>query len=180
MNWTMVAAVATAASAVAVAVSAALVFLQLRGVRLSQEVTVALSLHDRSTSPDILDAGNWVKTQMPDGFAYTDYLASTDAREKLNRLWYYFEFVGVLVNRGYVSEDLIFDQQGAFIAGVWDRTQALIKARRLDRESPQFMENFQLLRNRFVEWAVSNRPKLAPTEMRRTQGYYQGEYHASP
>jgi hypothetical protein len=180
MSWENIADVATAVSALAVAVTAIFAFLQLKGLRMAQEVTVALALHDRSTTPELLKAGNWLKTQMPADFSYAQYLSSSDARERLNQLWYYFEFVGVLVDKGYLSEDLIFDQQGAFIAGVWDRSQELINARRVDRKSPQYMENFEILRNRFVKWAACNRPKLAPTKVRRARGYYQGEYRATP
>ena len=179
VDWSMVAAIATAVSALAVAVSVVFVFFQLRGLRLSQEVTVALTLYDRSTSPEILNAASWMKTQIPTHFTYQNYLNTPDTRKKLERLWYYFEFVGVLVNRGYVSEDLIFDQQGAFIAGIWDRTQELINARRLDRKSPQYMENFEILRDQFIEWAAVHRPKLAPHKMRKAQAYYEGEYRPS-
>ena len=174
MNWTMITAISTAVSVVAFAISAFLIFLQLRRFRFSQEVTVALALYDRSTSPEMLAAASWVKT-MPASFSYENYLHTPEARQKIENLWYYFEFLGVLLNRGYVSEDLIFDQQGTFIAGMWDKTQGLIKARRLDRQSPEYMENFEILRDRYSKWAKLYPPKLKSHEMRRDEAYYEGE-----
>jgi len=176
----MISAVATAVSAAAIAVSVFFVFPQLRRLRLSQEVSVALALYNRSTSPEMLEAAGWVKSAMPSEFSYQDYLRHSDARRKLESLWYYFEFIGVLVNRGYVREELVFDQQGAFIAGIWDKTEHLIKVRRQDRQSPQYLENFELLAKRFVGWATKHPPKLAPREHRRAQAYYEGEYRSSP
>lgn len=178
-TWTAVSAIATALSAVAVAGSALVIVLQLRRMRLAQEVGVALSLHDRSTSAEVMAAASWVKAEMPIDFPYADFKRDAAARKKLETLWYYFEFVGVLVNRGYVSDVLFFDQQGAFISGIWDKTRHLVYARRKDRASPQYMENFELLRNRFVDWAKRNKPKLAPESRRKAEYYYDGERTAA-
>jgi hypothetical protein len=173
-----IAALAAAISAFAVAISVILLLIQLRRMRFSQEVTVALGLYDRSTSSEMLQAATWVKTKMPNDLDYQAFQQDPDTRSNLERLWYYFEFLGVLVNRGYVSQDMIFDQQGAFIAGIWDKTQHLIKARRQDRNSPQYMENFEMLTNRFRYWAGDNQPKLV-TGRRRSDAYYKGEVPAS-
>jgi hypothetical protein len=83
--------------------------------------------------------------------------------------------MGVLVDQGYVNERLVFEQQGAFIAGVWDRCKSLIYARRIDRKSPQYMENFELLRKRFDLWGKKNRPRVWATDERQTTGYYSHE-----
>jgi len=173
----IIAALGGAVSAIAVAISVLLLLIQLRRMRFTQEVTVALGLYDRSTSPEMLEAANWVKTAMPDDVKYEDFQRDSVIRSKLERLWYYFEFLGVLVNRGYVSEDMIFDQQGAFVAGIWDKTQHLIVARRHDRQSPQYMENFEILANRFRAWAAENDPKLSPGK-RKSDAYYTGELPA--
>jgi hypothetical protein len=172
---TLIATVANAISAAAVAVSLLLLLLQLKRMRFTQEVTVALGLYDRSTSSEMLEAASWVKTSMPVDLNYEHYRTDSEIRTRLERLWYYFEFLGVLVERGYVNEDIVFDQQGAFIAGIWDKTQHLILARRQDRGSPQYMENFEILRQRFELWALRNRPKLAPDDKRKTATYYNGE-----
>jgi hypothetical protein len=173
----IIAALGGAVSAIAVAVSVILLLIQLRRMRFTQEVTVALGLYDRSTSPEMLEAANWVKTSMPDNLQYEDFQRDPSIRSKLERLWYYFEFLGVLVNRGYVSQDMIFDQQGAFVAGIWDKTKHLIIARRHDRQSPQYMENFEILANRFRAWAAENEPKLSAGK-RKAEAYYNGETSA--
>jgi uncharacterized protein DUF4760 len=170
----VIAAFAAAISAIAVAITVILLLLQLKRMRLAQEVTVVLGLYDRSTSSEMLEAATWVKTAMPDDIEYDDYCRDTVTRSRLERLWYYFEFLGVLVNRGYVSEEMVFDQQGAFIAGIWDKTCHLIKARREDRQSPQYMENFEILTNRFRFWASQNEPKLT-TGKRKIDAYYDRE-----
>lgn len=172
---TLIATVAGAISAIAVAVSLVFLLLQLKRMRFTQEVTVALGLYDRSTSSEMLEAASWVKTSMPVDMTYEDWCHDSAIRMKIERLWYYFEFLGVLVERGYVNQDIIFDQQGAFIAGIWDKTQHLIIARRQDRLSPQYMENFELLRHRFQIWAGKNKPKLSFDEKRRTDSYYDGD-----
>lgn len=122
---TLITTIASAVSAVAVAVSLILLLLQLHRMRFTQEVTVALGLYDRSTSPEMLEAVSWVKTEMSSDVTYDDYRSNPEVRSRLEHLWYYFEFLGVLVDRGYVNEDIVFDQQGAFIAGIWDKTQHL-------------------------------------------------------
>jgi hypothetical protein len=175
IDWTMLSALATALSALAVAITGIFVFFQLHSLRRGQEVEVALTLYDRSSSPELLEAASWVKTGMPADFNYKDFQSTPEARQNLERLWYYFEFVGVLVDRGYVSKHLIFDQQGAFIAGIWDKSESLIQARRKDRRSPQYMENFEILRDEFEIWAKKVRPKLSPDEVRQSQRYYDGE-----
>ncbi|HMH43526.1 MAG TPA: hypothetical protein VK557_08590 [Pyrinomonadaceae bacterium] len=172
---TVITTAAGAVSALAVAVSLILLLLQLKRMRFTQEVTVALGLYDRSTSPEMLAAASWVKSTMPEAITYDDFQRDPAARGNLERLWYYFEFLGVLVGRGYVNEDMIFDQQGAFIAGIWDKTRHLIIARRQDRKSPQYMENFEILRNRFQVWANKNAPKLSLMDKRRVEAYYDGD-----
>jgi hypothetical protein len=112
---------------------------------------------------------------MPADLTYEQFRQDSAIRGKLERLWYYFEFLGVLIERGYVNENMVFDQQGAFVAGIWDKTRHLIIARRQDRQSPQYMENFELLRNRFQRWAARNAPKLSSQDERKVDSYYQGE-----
>jgi len=130
MNYDMITALAAILSALTVAISVLLIFFQLRRMRLSQDISVVLKLYERSTSLEMLEAASWVRTQMPEKFGYSDFLNNYEARRKLQQLWYHFEFIGVLVNKNYVNEDLIFDQQGSFIAAIWDKTAGLIYARR--------------------------------------------------
>ncbi|MFN2579350.1 MAG: hypothetical protein ABR607_16895 [Pyrinomonadaceae bacterium] len=63
-------------------------------MRFTLEVTVVLGLYDRSTSPEMLEASSWVKTMEP-GVSYDDFLRDASVRSKLERLWYYFEFLGM-------------------------------------------------------------------------------------
>lgn len=108
---------------------------------------------------------------MPTSTTYEEYLRDAGVRSRLSVLWYHFEFVGTLVERGDLSEDLVFDQQGTLVAGIWDKTEALIRERRR-RQGEQYMENFELLRHRFDAWATKHPPKLNPGNVRRTDVYY--------
>jgi hypothetical protein len=170
----VIVALSAAISAMAVAISLILLLVQLRRMRFTQEVTIALGLYDRSTSSEMLEAASWVKTTTLNDLRYEEFQSDSNVRNRLERLWYYFEFLGVLVNRGYVSEDMIFDQQGAFVAGIWDKTQHLVIARRKDRQSPQYMENFEILVSRFRFWADENKSKLSG-DKRKSEAYYTGE-----
>lgn len=142
---------------------------------MSQDVTVALTLFDRSTSAEMHEASSWVKNKMPEDFTYQDFLNKPEERKKLEILWYYFEFLGVLVNRKYINEDIVFDQQGSFIVGMWEKTREVIKARREDKNAPMYMENFEILADRYSEWAVVNRPKLSPDRIRQAKDYYKAK-----
>jgi len=180
MDWAEVSAIAAAVSTVVLAVSAIIVLLQVRRMRVAQELEVVLRLYDRSTSQAVMDAQAWVRSVMPPDFDYKAFRGRPEDRRRIELLWYHFEFLGVLVAHGFVSPELFFDQEGAFIAGIWDRTQHLITARREEKQDPTYMENFELLQVRFRTWARRQRPKLAPTRTRKVDQYYDNELQAAP
>lgn len=175
IDWSAVGAIATAFSTAGVILSLIFIWVQLKRLRLSQDVTIALSLYEQSTGPEIHNASLWLKSEMPADFNYEDFKRDQGARKRLESLWYYFEFLGVMVNHDYINKNIIFDQQGAFIAGVWDRSQPLIYARRIDRDSPQYMENFEIMRSKFTDWATTHSPKINQMQSRQAKGYYSPE-----
>ncbi len=161
-TWTIVSAVAAIISALAVAVSLLLVLLQLRRMRLAQETDTAVALYEKSTGPEMLEAIDWIKNIMPASFSYENFKADADARRRIQRVLYHFEFVGVLVHRGYMSPEIVFDQEGSLITGMWEKVTQVIQARRAERKDLRYMENFELLCVVYAEWARRQKPKVAP------------------
>jgi hypothetical protein len=85
-DWNMLTALATLIYALAVVVSLPLLWLQIRRMRSAQEATIAISLHDESTNPELHRATLWLKTEMPEDFTYDQYKNDVQAREKLELL----------------------------------------------------------------------------------------------
>ena len=69
----------------------------------------------------------------------------------------YQELIGVLVLKGLLSEDLIFDLWGSL---VWKKLEPIVYGMRKEIEMPRYLENFEVLAKRYPEWAKNNPPKV--------------------
>jgi len=69
----------------------------------------------------------------------------------------YQELIGVLVLKGLLSEDLIFDLWGNL---VWKKLEPIVYGMRKEIEMPRYLENFEVLAKRYPEWAENNPPKV--------------------
>ena len=70
-----------------------------------------------------------------------------------------FELAGLLVEYGFLDEDLYFDRYGGLQAE-WERAKPIIYGIRKEWNDPRFRENFELLAKRGYDWLEKNPPKV--------------------
>jgi hypothetical protein len=70
-----------------------------------------------------------------------------------------FELAGVLVEYGFLDENLYFDRYGA-VQTEWENTKSVIYGIRKEWNDPRFRENFELLAIRGSKWLESHPPKI--------------------
>jgi hypothetical protein len=70
-----------------------------------------------------------------------------------------FELAGVLIEYGFLDENLYFDRYGA-VQTEWESTKSVIYGIRKEWNDPKFRENFELLAIRGSKWLESHPPKI--------------------
>jgi len=70
-----------------------------------------------------------------------------------------FELVGVLVEYGFLNEDLYFARYGALQAE-WEKSKPIVYGLRKDWHETRFRENFELLAMRGHKWLQRHSPKI--------------------
>ena len=155
----MITNASTIIAALAGAGAAFFVSLQVLHMKRSREVDTFLRLIEVANTEEFRRASQWVKSEITSKTTYEqsgqkEYWANTSL------IINYFEMVGNLVNRRYISRDLIYDQMGSWIIGMWSKLHIIIAAHRAAKESPQYAENFELLASGYDSWALRHSPKL--------------------
>ena len=70
-----------------------------------------------------------------------------------------FELAGILIEYGFLDENLYFDRYGA-VQTEWENTKLVIYDIRKEWNDPRFRENFELLAIRGSKWLESHPPKI--------------------
>jgi hypothetical protein len=70
-----------------------------------------------------------------------------------------FELAGILIEYGFLDENLYFDRYGA-VQTEWENTKLVIYGIRKEWNDPRFRENFELVANRGSKWLESHPPKI--------------------
>jgi hypothetical protein len=70
-----------------------------------------------------------------------------------------FELAGVLIEYGFLDENLYFDRYGA-VQTEWESTKSVVYGIRKEWNDPRFRENFELLAIRGSKWLESHTPKI--------------------
>ena len=70
-----------------------------------------------------------------------------------------FELAGILIEYGFLDENLYFDRYGA-VQTEWENTKLVIDGIRKEWNDPRFRENFELLAIRGSKWLESHPPKI--------------------
>ena len=70
-----------------------------------------------------------------------------------------FELAGILIEYGFLDENLYFDRYGA-IQTEWEHTKLVIYDIRKEWNNLRFRENFELLAIRGSKWLESHPPKI--------------------
>jgi hypothetical protein len=175
--------VAVIVSAVATAAAALFTAWQVVQMRHSRMVDTFLNVYASANEDHMRAAATWVKYEMPAGLAYEAAIKERRAWDSISAVVHYFEMVGVLVLRRYISADLVYDQMGPWVAGTWEKLHSLVDGHRKAKKSPDYGENFELLAQGFYEWVKSNPPKLEKRprlSQQHAERYYQGSAAPAP
>jgi hypothetical protein len=70
-----------------------------------------------------------------------------------------FELARILIEYGFLDENLYFDRYGA-VQTEWENTKLVIYGIRKEWNDPRFRENFELLAIRGSKWLESHSPKI--------------------
>ena len=74
-----------------------------------------------------------------------------------------FELAGLLIEYGFLAEDLYYNRYGGLQAE-WERSKPIIYGIRKQWNDPRFRENFELLAKRGREWLDRHPPKVNVVE----------------
>ncbi len=163
-------------SAVATAAAAIFVARQVSLMKQTRLVDTFLNVFNTGNQDYMREAANWVKYEMDSDTTYETAASNPKSWRHVSAINHYFEMVGVLVGNGYISEDLVFDQMGAWIAGSWEKLRPIIEAHREKKNIPDHCENFELLAARYYEWTKAHAPKVKTRPyfgQERARTYYQ-------
>ena len=113
-----------------------------------------------SQNKDLTDAMNWVALEL-NVKSYEEfkqkYPMGSDGFKKFNGYTAIFETIGILVNRGLLSADLIYDAWGNLY---WNKTESIVHGQREEWKMPRLNENLEVMAKGYKEWAEKNPPKL--------------------
>ena len=87
------------------------------------------------------------------------YAQGSKGAQLFERFTSKFELAGILIEYGYLDEDLYFDRYGGAQAE-WEGTKAVIYGIRKEWNDPRFRENFELLARKGSKWLESHPPKI--------------------
>lgn len=87
------------------------------------------------------------------------YPQGTKGAQLFERFTSRFEHVGVLVEYGFLNEDLFFDRYGSLQAE-WEKARPIIYGLRKEWNEPRYRENFELLVLRGQKWLQKHPPKI--------------------
>lgn len=154
---------AASASTVLAAISgvgaALFISLQVAHMKRSREVDTFLRILEAGNTESMHRAAQWVKTHVTLGTTYEES-GHGECRDNTSRVINHFEVIGILVGKGFISRDLIYDQMGSWIVGSWAILRHLVFAHRVAKHSPDYGENFEILAEEYAPWAKHHPPKL--------------------
>ena len=162
-------------SAIIAVLGVGFVSYQLVLVRRSHQTNTFLRIIDMARERHFSEHSNWVKYDMEDQIPYESLWGNKTTREHVTAVIHFFETLGILIERKYVNADLVFDQMGSWIEGVWHKLEHIIVTHRAKKKSPEYAENFDALARRYNEWAsrhdakLEKRPRLSGMA---ASGYY--------
>jgi hypothetical protein len=70
------------------------------------------------------------------------------------------ELAGILIEYGFLNENLYFDRYGSAQAE-WENAKPIIYGIRKEWKDPRFRENFEILATRGMKWIENHPPKIS-------------------
>jgi hypothetical protein len=115
-----------------------------------------------NTSYDF-EAAEWFWGQYKETTSYEEfrdnYPQGSKGAQLFERFTSKFELAGVLIEYGFLDENLYFDRYGA-VQTEWENSKSVIYGIRKEWNYPRFRENFELLAIRGRKWLESHLPKI--------------------
>jgi hypothetical protein len=109
---------------------------------------------------EVMEANWWVIEKLDvenyDEFK-SKYPMGSEGDRNVRTYAMYGELTGLLVNRGLLSEDLVFDWLGDF---TWKKLGPIVQGMRKDSKMPRLYENYEVLAKKYPKWAEKNPPKV--------------------
>jgi hypothetical protein len=87
------------------------------------------------------------------------YPQGTKGAQLFERFTSKFELAGILIEYGFLDENLYFDRYGG-VQTEWEGTKSIIYGIRKEWKDPRFRENFELLARKGSKWLESHPPKI--------------------
>ena len=140
-------------SAITAVIAAVFVSRQIAHIRRNREIDTLFKIIALSDLEDTRKAKEWLMYDLVKGLTIQQLRDDRETMRKFGQAVHLFETMGVIVNRGYVSEDLVFDKYGLLIIGAWGKLQAPITALRVESQNYEYAENFELLVSKYDIWA---------------------------
>jgi len=140
-------------SAFTAIVAAIFISRQVNNIRRNREVDTLFKLIDLVDSERMREAQDWLYYQLRHTVRLSQVKADKEVFRKFSNTVHLFETMGVIANHKLMSESLIFDKYGLLIIGAWHKLEHLINGHRLDSQSKEYAENFELLVSRYDHWA---------------------------
>jgi len=151
-------------SAITAIIAAVFVSWQISHIRRSREVDTLFKIIALSDLEDTREAKEWLMYELGKGLTIQQLKADKATMRKFGQVVHLFETMGVIVNRGYVSKDLVFDKYGLLIIGAWGKLQSPITAIRIESQNYEYAENFELLVSKYDIWARKTALKTSKGE----------------
>jgi hypothetical protein len=155
----IIANISTTLATITGIVAAIFIVVQIYSMKKSREVDVFLRIYEITNTKDFLDASLFIKTKISKETTYVE-TNTPEYRNSLSIITNYFEMVGILVNKKYISNCIIYDQMGTWIVGTWNKIEKIIKSHRVEKNNPQYAENFEMLATMYDDWAKMTPLKL--------------------
>lgn len=122
------------------------------------DVNILLRLSELYSTAIDFEAAEWFwskmhKDEIPSSIQEFENKYPQGSREfqLFERFTSKFEFAGLLIKYGFLSEDLYFDRFGS-LQTEWERSKDIIMGIRKEWNDPRFRENFELLSIRARKW----------------------------
>jgi hypothetical protein len=125
---------------------------QIANIRRNREVDTLMKIIALADGDRMRDARDWLIYELHNYSSAQELKADKEAMKKFSHIVHLFNTMGVLVNNRYIPERLVFDKYGLLLVGAWHRLENLISSMRVDSQSPEYAEHFELLVSKYDGW----------------------------
>jgi hypothetical protein len=170
-------ALASAATFVVIAASALAALVQLRHMRISNQIAALNEMQDRLDTPLFIELMRFIRADLPERLKDPEV-----RRALLSRSWFhdvpeeyrrlatvtnYFESLGLLVKLGIIDARIMNELFSIITVDLWESFGPLAVQRRMVIKSPQLWEHFEYLAVQAQEWLRKHPNGAYPRGLRR-------------